>query len=65
MFSIECKPIAGVWGEIPWSGDQGLKPPDAEVFITFGGPKKAANFNTQQQAMPNMKRNNSQEDFRR
>jgi len=44
MASVEREPITGVWGQSPWSGGQGAKPPEAESFLSIGHPNEGTNW---------------------
>ena len=44
MASVEHEPITGVWGQSPWSGGQGAKPPEAESILVIGCPTEPANL---------------------
>ena len=35
-----CRAPSGVQGQIPWSGGQGAKPPEADSFSVVGWPKE-------------------------
>jgi len=44
MASAEHEPIMGIWGQSPWSGSQGAKPPEAESILVIGCPTEPANL---------------------